>query len=253
MSERRYRGKQSRPIPVWNGVLEHRSRIDAAIWVFLWLLDAITEEREGIGIVLGGAPVKTDRIAEELSFDEKTVRQHLKTLERGHYIKRRRTPYGFVFNVCKSRKFGVWSAHKRSGDLPAEIGRKHPDTSGENTRCKEDAAVTQQKDAAAAKPPRLAPNPEDSVWEFLKISPGGPIAFRTLLESRWTTRNGGPASVVIGETVDAWKAAEEENPRGCAPLFRALKELRQLEARARERSGSAERNGDDIVHLERWK
>lgn len=239
MSERRYRGKQSRPIPVWNGVLEHRERIDAAIWEFLWLLDSVTDERDGVGIVLGGAPVKASRIAKDLAFDEWTVRQHLKTLEGGHYIKRRRTPYGFVFEVCKSRKFGVWSAHKRSGENPhsdgkrtgvlqREIGGFATERSGENLRNKEDAARNAAKNAAGVQLAAL-PNPEDSVWSFLEITPCGPINFRTLLEGRWGSKNGEPRSVLIGETIDAWEAAEGEKPPRCRPLFRALSTLREEE------------------------
>lgn len=240
MSERRYRGKQSRPIPVWNGVLEHRARIDSAIWEFLWLLDAITEERDGVGIVLGGAPVKAKRIAQELDFDEWTVRQHLEALENGRYIRRRRTAYGHVVEVCNSRKFGIWkgvtrsgemprSERKRSGVLQPEIGGKPPIRSGEMPRNKEDAAVTQQKDAASSHA-TAKPNPEDSVWGFLEISPCGPLRFRDFLEGRWASRNGEPRSVLIGKTVDAWEASQgNERLRGGAPLFRALDKLRKSE------------------------
>ena len=252
MSMRRYREKQSRPIPVWNGILEHRERVDAAIWEFLWLLDCITKEKDGVGIVLGGAPVKASRIAKDLAFDERTVREHLETLERDRYIKRRRTAYGYVIEVCKSRKFGVWHPHKRSeestrseSERPEEIhdqtGRKDPIRSGKKRTNKEDAAVTQQKDAASVQSPAANPNPEDSVWGFLEISPCGPISFRTLLESRWFTKNGEPCSVLIGETVDAWEATEGERLRRAAPLFKALDRLRKGErVRNRKPAGATE-------------
>jgi hypothetical protein len=242
---RRYRQNQSRPIHVWNGVLEHRGRIDAAIWEFLWLLDAITEERDGVGIVLGGAPVKASRLAKDLAFDERTVREHIRALEHGRYIKRRRTAYGYVFEVCNSRKFGIWQAHKRSDEstrsqtqrpeeIPGQIGRKGPIRSGEKRTNKEDAAVDAANNAAAATQVALTPNPEDSVWGFLKITPCGPISFRTRLESRWATKNGQPRSVLIGETVDAWEAGEGQKLRRAAPLFKALDGLR-TEERQRSR------------------
>ena len=80
------------------------------------------------------------------------------------------------------------------------------------------------KEAAAA----ALPKSEASIWDFLKTNPCGPISFRVLLESRWASRNGGPYSLLIGETVDAWETAEGEKLR--APqLFRALSELRQRE------------------------
>jgi len=72
--------------------------------------------------------------------------------------------------------------------------------------------------------------PEDSVWEFLEISPYGPISFRTLLESRWASRNGDPRSELIGGAIDAWEAANGRRLVGCAALFRALSDLRDSEA-----------------------
>jgi uncharacterized protein YdaU (DUF1376 family) len=97
-----------------------------------------------------------------------------------------------------------------------------------------------QKAKAAAAP--LFSSTE-SVWVFLGIQPCGPLRFRELLEDRWASRNGGPYSTLIGETVNAWEAAEQEKPRHCAPLFQALEELRVSEART----------GDDIVRLESWQ
>ena len=220
---RRYRDKPSHPIPVWNGVLEHRERIDGAIWLFLWLLDAVTNEKGDIGLVYGGAPVKIVTIAQTLGFDEWTIRQHFKKLEEGGYIKRRRTPYGYVIHVLKSRKFGIWHRDKRSEVIEQKIGATPLERSWENPRNKEDAArnaaITQQPAAPAS-------NPEDSVWGFLKIQPCGPQEFRLLLEGRWSSRNGQRPAVVIGDSIDAWEAAHGETPRGAAQLFRALSILR---------------------------
>jgi uncharacterized protein YdaU (DUF1376 family) len=96
-----------------------------------------------------------------------------------------------------------------------------------------------QKAKAAAAPLFTS---TESVWVFLGIDPCGPLQFRELLEGRWASRNGGPYSALIGETVDAWEAAEQEKPRYCAPLFQALEELRVSEVRT----------ADDIVRLESW-
>jgi hypothetical protein len=230
---RRYRDKPSHPIPVWNGVLEHRKRIDGAIWLFLWLLDAVTNEKDDIGLVHGGAPVKVATIAQTLEFDEWTVRQHFKKLEEGGYVKRRRTPYGYVVYVIKSRKFGIWHGHKRSELIEQEIGAASLKRSWERPRNKEDAArnaaITQQ--AAAA--------PEDSVWGFLKIQPCGPLEFQSLLESRWSSRNGERATVLIAECVDGWEAAHREKPRGTAPLFRALFRLRATEKESKSQDSNS--------------
>ncbi len=236
--QRRFREKASHPIPVWNGLFEHRKRIDSAIWVFLWLLDAITEEKDGLGLVHGGAPVRSSTIASELKFDLWTVRHHLKELERAKYISRRRTPYGHVIEVLNSRKFGIWHWHKRAGenphsepervgDFPSQSEGKPLQRVGVFPRYKEDAAV----DAAITQQPAtaLAPKPEDSVWSLLEIKPCGPPSFRSLLEAGWMNRSGGPYSTLIGDTLDAWEATEGRKPGYCAPLFRALSKLRESE------------------------
>jgi hypothetical protein len=184
---RRYRDKPSYAIPVWNGLLEHRKQIDGAIWLFLWLLDAVTNEKDDVGFVHGGAPVKVAAIAQALEFDEWTIRQHFKKLEEGGYIRRRRTPYGYVIHVVKSRKFGVWHGHRRSRVIEQEIGATPLKRSWENPRNKEDAA---RNAAMTQQPAAAAPNPEDSVWGLLKIQPCGPREFQIMLESRWCSRNG---------------------------------------------------------------
>jgi uncharacterized protein YdaU (DUF1376 family) len=88
------------------------------------------------------------------------------------------------------------------------------------------------KEAAAA--PLFTP--EESVWGFLVIKPCGPVSFRTLLESRWSSRNGDRPSVLIGETVDVWEAAAGRRLRRTPQLFRALADLRRKEQASREQA-----------------
>jgi hypothetical protein len=108
--ERMYRQKRSFPIPVWNGILEHCKKIGPAIWVFLWLLDKITDEKSkpGVGWCLGRAPIKLERIASDLYESSRTVQRHLLRLTKEGYIIRRRTPFGYSIGVRNSRKFGAF-------------------------------------------------------------------------------------------------------------------------------------------------
>ncbi len=117
---RLYHGQRSHPIPVWNGILEHRPRIGEALWEFLWCLDRVTVERDGIGLVFGGAPVKLERIITDLGGDKETARRHIKKLESGKYIRTRRTPYGQVIEVLNSRKFGVLQKPQSAVSLVGE-------------------------------------------------------------------------------------------------------------------------------------
>src|ERR1700684_707207 len=109
---RTYGEKESHPLPIWNGVFEHYGRIGDALWEFLWCIDAITKEKDGIGLVLGGSPVKLKRIVADLRADRETVRRHLKTLAIENYIRVTRTPYGQIIEVLNSKKFEIWRKEK---------------------------------------------------------------------------------------------------------------------------------------------
>jgi hypothetical protein len=111
-SLRRYGGKQSYPIPVWNGIFDHRKKIGPAVWVFLWCLDRITKEEGGLGLVLGGSVISAEKIANDLQECDRTIRRHLKRLEEHMYINLRRTPYGFLITVTNSKKFNIWRSDK---------------------------------------------------------------------------------------------------------------------------------------------
>ena len=239
---RRYREEPSRPIPVWNGILEHLDRIGMAIWLYLWCLDRITREENGVGYVLGGAPVKIEQMVDELGRSYRAIRRDLKAL-RPQYLKLRWTPYGYVIQVLNSQKFGIWkplSSPARNGHAATENGLAR-DKSGravtENGLSKEDSAVA-AVDTAVKQQPAALPNLEDSVWRFLEINPCGPPQFRSILDAGWAGRNGGPYSILIGDALDSWKAIEGQNPKDCAPLYRALSKLRESEkATAKPGSG----------------
>ena len=105
---RKYGEQPSYRFSVWNGLLEakHRKRIGPAVWEYLWCLDRITKEINGVGVVLGGKPVNSVEIAKSFGVGEKTVRVHLDRLEGGQYIERTLTPRGYSIKVLNSDKFG---------------------------------------------------------------------------------------------------------------------------------------------------
>jgi len=213
---RKYGDRPSHPTYVWNGLLEakHRKRIGEALWEFLWCLDRITQERDGVGLVLGGKPVACKDVADGFDVNERTVRRHFDQLERESYIERTLAPHGYTIRVRNSHKFRV-----------KVVGQDCPTSLDKSVRRNKDKAV---EEAAASV---ASPKPDDSVWAFLKIKPCGPLQFRFLIESRWVSRNGDRPSVVIGETIDAWEAAEGEKLRRAPQLFQALTELRKRQRR----------------------
>ena len=202
--------RESHPIPLWNGIFEHHRRIGDALWEFAWCIDRITEERAGVGIVLGGSPVKLHAIVDALKgSNRETVRRHLDSLETENYIRRRRTPYGHVIEVLNSRKFGIWkhSKEKPQNDVSHPI-EKHgfvqekPKSVQEKhgfVVYKEDSAGTQQEDSAV----RAA----CSIWKETGVASASvPGPFRKLAEDLWPTRNGSSLFDFMGLVLDAWQA-----------------------------------------------
>jgi len=193
---RKHGDQNSYAFPVWNGIFDHAEQIGGAIWVFLWCIDKVTQDRDGIGIVLGGAPVKISRIAADLKMGEHTIRRHSDLLEKESYIQRTRTPYGFVIEVRKSLKFGIWGA--RESVQRRKVSRPNlADLTVKNGRNKEDHAVNHAVDAAAA---------ASKFWSQVGIDPAElPGAFRKTCEELLHTKNGQPLSEFMGECMDAWK------------------------------------------------
>jgi DNA-binding MarR family transcriptional regulator len=97
----------SYPIKIWSGLLSdgHTQKIENALWEFIWLINKVTKEENGSGLVLKGKPIKVEEISEDLKRTYKTVWRNLKKLETGGYINLKRCPYGFVITVNNSKKF----------------------------------------------------------------------------------------------------------------------------------------------------
>jgi hypothetical protein len=211
---RKYGDRQSHPIPVWNGILEHRQRMGGAIWEFLWCIDRVTKEKDGVGMVLGGQPIKTQRILEDVpGSDRETIRLHMKSLEDQRYIRRRRTPYGHVIEVLNSQKRGIWKAEKpQNSGSGTEEKQQNPDREtvkhGETNRIsggnKEDTAVTQQDTAVTQQDTARAGRPD--VWLFLgvdgsRVSP----SIGELCRNFYRNKNGQTPIELIGECMDGIK------------------------------------------------
>lgn len=171
MSKRRMNGEQpSHPIYLWNGILEpkHIEKIGPAIWLFLWLINATTEERrmddgEYQGWVYGGKPLKFAELAGFLSASERSIRRHVDTLFEGGYIDLLLTPHGYQFRVRNSCRWPEAQAKghsvikakdgasfARTAKMARQVVQKWPDRSSKNGRpCKNDrpkmADVSQDK------------------------------------------------------------------------------------------------------------
>ncbi|TPE70644.1 winged helix-turn-helix domain-containing protein [Halalkalibacterium halodurans] len=121
---------------VFSGLLtaEHRKRIGPAIWEFLWCLDRITDEPEEngekAGIVLYGKPVSYSEVAKETGVGKSTIKRNFEKLEKQGYIRMKRTPYGHVITVRKSKKWGAISGTGAENDT--DEGAKNGTESAES-------------------------------------------------------------------------------------------------------------------------
>lgn len=97
----------SYPIKIWSGLLSdgHTQKIENALWEFIWLVNKVTKEENGIGYVLGGKPIKVEDIKNDLGRSYQTVYRHLQQLKKNGYINIKKAPYGLIITVNNSKKF----------------------------------------------------------------------------------------------------------------------------------------------------
>jgi len=253
--DRRYGGKESHPIPVWNGIFDHFRKIGPALWVFLWCIDRVTDESDpsGVGLVLGGMPVKIERILADIpGATDRSVRRHLKRLVTHGFLRHKRTPYGAVLSVLNSRKFGIWrstltgqngsSIAKRlaeSGQRDRTILPERLPQTGRNKEDKtEDIALDAAVSAALAMDD-LAP------WKALGSQlPMGVPRFQIIFEHYFSTRNGSPLSEAMERTI---QRANKEAVKVPKPFYEAK---RVVERREAEVLASYSEQSEGLIELE---
>ena len=131
-------------IYVKNDLLEpkHFKAIGQALWLYLWLLDKMTSiSEDGVGKVLGGVPIKFEKINSDLPMSPSSYTRYIKALEQAGYITALRTPYGHVFKITKAKKiFKNRENHKKAESQKKRI----TNVTAENHKCdgnKEDNTV----------------------------------------------------------------------------------------------------------------
>lgn len=236
---RKYGEKESRPVPIWNGIFEHYERIADALWEFEKCIDWITEERDGVGIVLGGKPVTVSEIVAAIKGSKKeTVRRHMDALEKENFIRRRRTPYGHVIEVLNSRKFGIWKRpqEKPQNDVSPPIekpiyGSEKPTGRLEkpkNSINKEDAAVDSTEDAAVA---------AAAAWRAIGTDKLGTPQFRARWEFSYAHRNGNSVADAMERCIVACQEARIPVPK---PFYDAKRKVEREEAPSQGKAGLLE-------------
>ena len=219
--DRKFNGKQSYPIVLWSGLLEHRDRMGSAIWEFIWCLDRITQEENGVGFVNGRAPVRARQIARDFktrggkTVDEDTVRVNLKRLKRKGYLRLRRTPYGQVIEVMKSLKFGIWAPCKRTRKKPDSlIGESSKTSTPESGK-----APTLARESGKTPVPESGKTPETKkTQQTTRSKKKNPLYEKEGFSEFWEEY---PRTDAKKDAAKAWaKIGTEEHPQVMAALKR---------------------------------
>jgi hypothetical protein len=211
----------------------------SALWEFLWCLDRVTDEKDGIGLVLGGKPVRVEEIMADVpGSDRETVRQHMIALADQKYIRRVRTPYGYRIEVLNSNKQNVW--RKREEQKPQNLVslpktetkkdgisvlEKPQKAVGETVNhgerncllgvSKEDTAVDTTGDTAAAAS-KICSELGIKSWEL-------PPGFREMLVLNRATNPRQSPLKLLADTMNAWQDTGNSHPPAAAKAAARLR------------------------------
>lgn len=83
---------------------KHYARMGAAIWLYGWLVLRQTHQSQGVGYVLGGAPVTYREIESETGFNRRTLEAWMRVLRREGYIQTHNLPAGISVRILKAKK-----------------------------------------------------------------------------------------------------------------------------------------------------
>ncbi len=111
-------------IEIKNNLLDpkHVEAMSTAVWLYMWLIDHITSiTEEGVGVVLGGKPVKFEEVKKDLGMSADTYTRWLDKLLEYPYIEAVRTPYGMSFKVFKAYKQFGKRIRKNAESNSAEV------------------------------------------------------------------------------------------------------------------------------------
>ncbi len=114
-------------ISITNNLLEdkHFDRMGNAVWLYMWLIDRMTEISEGQGIVNFGNPITYEMV--KLNFSSmgiRTYRRWVDELRDTGYINTSRSKYGLYITVNKAKKnFNKKAKSSSAKNAPSEVPR----------------------------------------------------------------------------------------------------------------------------------
>lgn len=141
-------------ITISNGLIkgDHRKRMGAAVWEFMWCIDKITRvDEQGFGWVLGSKPINLKDIADDMGVHENSVSANLIKLEEEGYIEKLITPHGIRIKVINAKKkFGKKGFTENSEGGSQKTVKGVTENSEPNIRHYNDNTVRQEIEAKAS-------------------------------------------------------------------------------------------------------
>ncbi len=74
------------------------------MWLYGWLVLRQTHQSQGIGYVLGGAPVTYREIEDETGFNRRTLEAWMRVLRREGYVRTQNVPAGISVQILRAKK-----------------------------------------------------------------------------------------------------------------------------------------------------
>lgn len=94
-------------VSITNNLLEgkHYEKMGNAVWLYMWLIDRMTDISEGQGIVNNGVPVTHAMVNDDFkTLELRTYQRMIKTLRDAGYINTGQAKYGLYITVNKAKK-----------------------------------------------------------------------------------------------------------------------------------------------------
>lgn len=116
-------------VSITNNLLDdkHYERMGNAVWLYMWLIDKMTEISEGQGIVNNGHPINYAMVTENFgTMSERTYNRMIAELREAGYINTVRAKYGLYITINKAKKqFGkaVSRTAKNGGSKPKQASK----------------------------------------------------------------------------------------------------------------------------------
>jgi hypothetical protein len=179
-----------RTFPVSAGLLEHKQRMGAAVWEYLWLLDHVTSDEPGedgkfLGIVQFGQALSAETVSRDLKESLDTAKVNLRKLCAEGYVSRRRVVgAGYAYVVLNSKKW-IWKrenghrvenppmgSHRvenpSTENLP-DVGKKPADDRRETPSNNKESKTLGRVGRENHSPLPPSKKPEGGLWNLFKL------------------------------------------------------------------------------------